>query len=45
MQVLDFQDELARRLNRAVDVVTTAGASERFLKKIRQDEVVLYEAS
>lgn len=45
MQVLDFQDELARRLNRAVDVVTTAGASERFLKKIGQDEVVLYEAS
>ena len=44
MQVLDFQDELARRLGRNVDVVTTAGASERFLAKIRQDEVTLYEA-
>lgn len=44
MRVLDFQDELARRLGRKVDVVTTAGASERFLKKIAKDEVVLYEA-
>lgn len=44
MQVLDFQDELARQLGRNVDVVTTAGASERFLAKIRQDEVTLYEA-
>ena len=44
MQVLDFQEELSRRLGRAVDVVTTAGASERFLKKIERDEVVLYEA-
>ena len=45
LQVLDFQEDLARRLDRHVDVVTTAGASERFLAKIRQDEVVLYEAS
>ena len=45
LQVLDFQEDLARRLGRPVDVVTTAGASERFLAKIRQDEVVLYEAS
>ena len=45
LQVLDFQEDLARRLDRPVDVVTTAGASERFLAKIRQDEVVLYEAS
>ena len=45
LQVLDFQEDLARRLDRPVDVVTTAGASERFLEKIRQDEVVLYEAS
>ena len=45
MRVLDFQDELSARLNRKVDVVTTAGASERFLAKIRVDEVVLYEAS
>ncbi len=44
MRVLDFQDELARRLDRPVDVVTTAGASERFLEKIKRDEVVLYEA-
>lgn len=45
MRVLDFQDDLAQRLGKPVDVVTTAGASERFLEKIRQDEVVLYEAS
>ena len=45
LQVLDFQEDLARRLDRPVDVVTTAGASERFLAKIRHDEVVLYEAS
>lgn len=45
MRVLDFQDELARRLGRKVDVVTTVGASERLLKKAKQDEVVLYEAS
>ena len=44
MQVLDFQEELSQRLGRAVDVVTTAGASARFLEKIAQDEVVLYEA-
>lgn len=45
MRVLDFQDALAQKLGRPVDVVTTAGASERFLEKIRKDEVVLYEAS
>ena len=44
MQVLDFQDDLARALGKQVDIVTTAGASERFLGKIRPDEVVLYEA-
>lgn len=44
MGVLDFQDELSACLGRPVDVVTTAGASERFLDKIRRDEVVLYEA-
>ena len=43
MGVLDFQDELAECLGRPVDVVTTAGASQRFLNKIQQDEVVLYE--
>ena len=45
MQVLDFQDALSEALGRPVDVVTTAGASERFLNKIRRDEVTLYEAS
>ena len=44
MGVLDFQDELAECLGRPVDVVTTAGASERLLEKIQQDEVVLYES-
>ena len=45
LQVLDFQEDLARRLDRPVDVVTTAGASERFLAKIRQDEVCLLYTS
>ena len=44
MQVLDFQDALSEALGRPVDVVTTAGASARFLSKIRRDEVTLYEA-
>lgn len=44
MQVLEFQDELERSLNRKVDVVTTAGASPRFLERVKRDEVVLYEA-
>ncbi|HAM16537.1 MAG TPA: hypothetical protein DCP91_11920 [Eggerthellaceae bacterium] len=44
LQVLDFQEELSARLGCAVDVVTTAGASERFLGRIRRDEVVLYAA-
>ena len=44
MRVLDFQDELTQKLGRKVDVVTTAGASKRFLEKISRDEVVLYEA-
>ena len=45
MKVLEFQDKLAEQLGRKVDVVTTAGASKRFLDKILKDEVVLYEAS
>lgn len=45
MQVLEFESKLAERLGRKVDVVTTAGASSRFLNKIRNDEVVLYAAS
>ena len=44
MQVLDFQEELSKKLGKKVDVVTTAGASERFLRKISKDETVLYEA-
>lgn len=43
LQVLDFQEELSRRIGRKVDVVTTAGASERFLSKIHQEEIVLYQ--
>ena len=45
MRVLDFQDALAECLGKPVDVVTTAGASERFLDKISKDEVVLYESA
>ena len=45
LRVLDFQEAVAQRLGRPVDVVTTAGASERFLSRIKKDEVVLYAAS
>lgn len=45
MQVLDFQEELSKKLGRKVDVVTTAGASKRFLDRIADDAIMLYEAS
>ncbi|WP_165045876.1 MULTISPECIES: nucleotidyltransferase family protein [unclassified Adlercreutzia] len=45
MQVLDFQEDLSRVLGRPVDVVTTAGASKRFLERIKPDAIVLYEAA
>lgn len=45
LRVLDFKDDLERRLRKSVDIVTTAGASERFLRKIAGDEVLLYAAS
>lgn len=44
MRVLDFQEDLASKLGRPVDVVTTAGASERFLSRIEDEAVVLYAA-
>ena len=44
MKVLEFQDALEHSLGRKVDVVTTAGASPRFLERVKKDEVVLYEA-
>ena len=45
MQVIDFQEDLQKALNRKVDVVTTAGASERSLNRISKDVIVLYEAA
>lgn len=45
MKVLEFQEELSEKLGRPVDVVTTAGASERFLRKINEDAVTLYEVA
>lgn len=45
LKVLDFQEELSCRLGRKVDVVTTAGANERFLGRIADDCVTLYESS
>lgn len=43
MQVLDFQHDLEERLGRKVDIVTTAGASNRFLGNIANDTVILYQ--
>lgn len=45
MQIFDFQEDLQAALDRKVDVVTTAGASNRFLNKIETDAVVLYEVA
>lgn len=45
MQVFDFQEDLQKALDRKVDVVTTAGASDRFLRNIEPDAVVLYEVA
>ena len=42
MEVLDFQTELEKRLGCTVDVVTTAGASERFLKRVNDEKILLY---
>ena len=36
MQVLEFQDRLEQQLNRRVDIVTTAGASPRFLERVKK---------
>ncbi|MEG0324571.1 MAG: nucleotidyltransferase domain-containing protein, partial [Raoultibacter sp.] len=44
MRVLDFQEELSKALRCKVDVATTQGVSARFLEKIQQYEVVLFEA-
>lgn len=44
MRVLDFQDELSKRIGRKVDVVTTVGASERFLNRIKPDCIELYRS-
>lgn len=45
LRVIDFQNELAERLGKSVDVVTTTGASESFLNRIKPDVKVLYAAS
>lgn len=42
MQVLDFQEDLSQALGCKVDVVTTAGASTRFLDRISRDAIRLY---
>ena len=44
VKVLDFQEVLAKRLGRNVDVVTTAGASDRFLDNMHGEALLLYEA-
>lgn len=38
-----FQYDLEKALGKKVDVVSTAGASEAFLNRIAEDEVLLYE--
>ncbi len=45
MQVLDFQEDLAEALGRSVDVVTTAGASPRFLAKVAKDSITLFDSA
>lgn len=42
MQVFDFQHDIEMRFGRKVDVVTTAGATDRFLKRIEAEKILLY---
>lgn len=44
-KVFDFQYRLERELGCKVDVVTTAGATEKFLKVVSEEEEVLYDAA
>lgn len=44
MEVFDFQKDLSDKLGCDVDVVTTAGASDRFLGRIAQEAIVLYDS-
>ena len=37
--------ELEDALQKSVDLITVGNNDERFLKKIRQDEVILYDAA
>lgn len=43
LRVLDFQEDLSNELGCKVDVVTTAGASDRFLRKVSEDAILLYQ--
>lgn len=45
LEVFDFQEKLSEKLGCSVDVVTTTGASARFLDRIEKELVTLYEAA
>ena len=42
-QLSGFQLDLEERLNMHVDLLTTGSLNEKFLKRIKKDEIVLYE--
>lgn len=43
IELSSFSLELEKRLNKNVDVLTTGSLSEKFLKNISKEEVVIYE--
>lgn len=44
VQVFDFKEDIERALRKKVDIVTTQGAGERFLSRIKDEGVLIYEA-
>lgn len=44
VQFFDFKEDVEKALQKKVDIVTTQGASERFLSRIKEEEVLIYES-
>ena len=44
-QLSELRLELEDALQKSVDLITVGNNDERFLQKIRQDEVILYDAA
>lgn len=44
MQVFELKEDLEAALQKSVDIVTTQGIGEKFLSRIKEEEVPLYES-